>query len=122
MMSRWQEARRAVIGRHSAGVPPASRDGSILGMPEQVRLTASDKARKSGSHVTRRWREMDSNPRSPREDEPRKVRWILSQRRIAKLRTTTDPLVEEGGFELLGRRPPGARFARHRGAGADASV
>jgi hypothetical protein len=25
----------------------------------------NDKARKSGSHVTRRWRGMDSNPRSP---------------------------------------------------------
>jgi hypothetical protein len=46
----------------------------------------------------------------PREDEPRKGAWDLSQRRIAKPRTTTDPLVEERGFELLGRRPPGAPF------------
>src|ERR1700732_2683932 len=44
----------------------------------------------------------------PREDKPRKGAWDLLQRRIAKPRTTTDPLVEERGFELLGRRPPGA--------------
>jgi hypothetical protein len=44
MMSRWQETRRACIGRHSAGVHPAFWDGSILRMPEQVRLTASRNA------------------------------------------------------------------------------
>ena len=44
MMSRWQETRRACIGRHSAGVHPAFWDGSILRMPEQVRLRASRNA------------------------------------------------------------------------------
>jgi hypothetical protein len=83
MMSRWQEARRAVIGRHSAGVPPPSRDGSILGMPEQVRLTASDKARKSGSHVTRRWREKDSNPRSPAREVTLRDSLLIEEVRFA---------------------------------------
>jgi hypothetical protein len=31
-------------------------------------IAAVAKARKSGSHVTRRWREPDSNPQSPQED------------------------------------------------------
>jgi len=55
---------------------------------------------------------MDSNPRFPREDEPReKARWILSHRRIAKPRThARQTRGEEGGFELLGCRPPGAPF------------
>jgi hypothetical protein len=35
MMSRWQETRRACIGRHSAGVPPAFWYGSILRMPSK---------------------------------------------------------------------------------------
>jgi hypothetical protein len=53
---------------------------------------------------------MDSNSRFPVRTTREKAGWILSQRRIAKPRTTTDPLVEEGGFELFGRRPPGAPF------------
>ena len=45
---------------------------------------------------------MDSNPRFPVRTSREKARWILSQRRIAKPRTTTAPLVEEGGFSRLG--------------------
>jgi len=48
---------RLIIGWRSA---PSSDESVATTCPRQ-----EDNPRKSGSHQTRRWREMDSNPRSP---------------------------------------------------------
>src|SRR5882757_7758780 len=50
--------------------------------------TVTIPTRKSGSQETRRWRGMDSNPRSPVRTSQEKARWILSHRRIADRKST----------------------------------
>jgi len=54
-------------------------------------------------------------PSVPREDEPRKARWILSHRRIAKPRTTTDP---RRGRRIRTPRLPATGSSVFRGRGA----
>ena len=68
----------------------------------------------TGGLQTLCWREQDSNPRSPVRTSQEKARWILSHRRIAKPRTTTDP---RRGRRIRTPRLPATGSSVFRGRG-----
>jgi hypothetical protein len=119
---------------------PEPSHGAFAGLDFDAAIASVGTQEPNGSQ-TLRWREVDSNPRSPvrsttlsrltperfigrtrraegdgfepsvpREDEPRKGAVDPLTTADSKVPHHDGPAVEEGGFELLGRRPPRASF------------